>query len=62
MMADSPYRYLAIYEVEIDDLEKTSRQLQSMTPEDMPVTQAWDYDRCATSWFSTITEIKSKQA
>lgn len=60
MMPDGPYRYLAIYEVETDDLEATSKALQAMTPEDMPVSEAWDYDRCETRWYSPITEMKSR--
>jgi len=62
MMPSAPYRYLAIYEVETDDLAATSQTLQSMTPEDMPVSQAWDYDRCATRWYSPITEIRTKNS
>jgi hypothetical protein len=56
MMPNPPYKYLAVYEVETDDLEATSTQLQSMPPEELPVTEAWDYDRCATWWFTPITE------
>jgi len=56
MVPGAPYRYVALYEVETDDLEATSNTLQLMPQEQLPVSDSWDYERCATWWFTPITE------
>jgi len=55
MMPDPPYRYVALYEVETDDLQATLEELRNKPPEELPVSDSWDYDRCATWWYSPIT-------
>lgn len=62
MMPDPPYRYVALYEVETDDLAATLRELQNMPPEELPVSATWDYDRCATWWYSPITDRRVEES
>jgi hypothetical protein len=49
------HKYLALYEVETDDLEKVKRAL-SETPSDlMPISPALDRKHAVACWFTPIT-------
>ena len=57
-----PYKYLAVYEIETEDQEVALNLLAPTSPQELPVTDAWDYDRCATWWYSSITDRKVKNS
>jgi len=53
---DLPYKYLAIYEVEIDDLAETSKALQDGASGTMYISPTLDRERTAAWFFTPITE------
>ena len=56
VISNPPYKCVALYEVETDDLARTSDDLMLKPREELPVTHAWDYDNCATWWYTPITD------
>lgn len=51
-----PYRYLAIYEVDGDDLERAADSLNSGVDSGMVISEALDMDRTDAWLFTAITE------
>ena len=53
---DEPYRYLAIYEVDGDDLDRAADSLGKGVDSGMVISEALDRDRTVAWLFSAITE------
>jgi hypothetical protein len=50
------HKYLALYEVETDDLEKVQRALAETPPDLMPISPALDRPNATARWFTPITD------
>jgi hypothetical protein len=55
-----PYGYLALYDVETDDLEAAANALTSTDPADMYIDPALDRDRTVAWLYTPITEKVSR--
>jgi len=54
------HRYLALYEVETDDLEKVRQALSETPAERMPISPALDRDNAVACYFEPITDVVSR--
>lgn len=54
--ADSPYRYLAFYEIETDDLKETANELLGGVARGMEISPTLDMDRTVAWLFSPVTQ------
>jgi hypothetical protein len=53
------HKYLALYEVETDDLEKVKRALAETPSDLMPISPALDREHAVARWFTPVTERKT---
>ena len=53
-MDTHPYEYLALYQVETDDLAMTANTLETRPADELPVSDAIDKERTAAWWFTPL--------
>lgn len=58
---DLPYRYLALYEVETDDLAAAARALTSRDPAEMPISDTLDRGRTVAWFYTPVRSARAKE-